>query len=128
MEEALKAAAEPAAVAGEEVPKEPGKLNLTFKLQKKLTAHGKEIEEIKLREPTVADIIGYGNPVITHVRPKGASYITYDEEKMSDMMSTLGAVPLSTIRALHPQDWNTIAYALASFFVPDLAVLQKLSS
>jgi hypothetical protein len=39
---------------------------------------------------------------------------------MSAMMSTLAAVPPSTIKSLHTRDWNTAAWNLASFFMPDL--------
>jgi hypothetical protein len=39
---------------------------------------------------------------------------------MTLMMAHLAGVPPSTIRGLHPKDWNNGAWMLANFFMPDL--------
>lgn len=91
-------------------------------LRKAITAHGEEVMSIEFREPTGADIENYGNPVnidFASSPPK----ISFDERKMAQMMAGLAGVPPSSIRQMHPKDWNTAAWSVAGFFVPDMAML-----
>jgi hypothetical protein len=46
--------------------------------------------------------------------------VKYDTKAMETMMSLLATVPTSTIRALHPKDWNNGALMIAGFFLPDM--------
>jgi hypothetical protein len=91
---------------------------LVLKLRKPVIANGEEVSEITFREPTGGDIERAGNPVIIDWN-EGARF-EYKERQMSAMMALLANVPPSTIRMMHPQDWNTGAMKLASFFIPDL--------
>lgn len=94
---------------------------ITVKLQKPVMAHGDEISELVFREPTGGDIERVGNPV--NIDPWSGGdrpRMTFDSKSMTQMMGLLALVPPSTIRQLHPQDWNTAAWALANFFMPDL--------
>ena len=77
------------------------------------------VERGPRREPTAGDIERCGNPVLvdwTADPPK----ISYDAKSMTQMMATLAVVPPSTIRQMHPRDWETIALRLCPFFLPDL--------
>jgi hypothetical protein len=91
-------------------------------LRKSIIANGDEVNELKFREPTAGDIERVGsNPVnIEQIGESGKLKVTFDSKAMSHMMSILAAVPPSTIRQMHPKDWNTAAWELASFFMPDL--------
>lgn len=94
--------------------------DIVVALRKPVIAHGDEIKELHFREPTAADIERCGNPVNIDFLSGDTPKMTFNEKAMSAMMSTLAAVPPSTIKNLHTRDWNTAAWNLASFFMPDL--------
>jgi tail assembly chaperone E/41/14-like protein len=89
-------------------------------LRKAIIAHGDEVKELRFREPTAGDIEKCGNPVNLSFYPDEPPKMTFEAKNMSAMMSVLAAVPPSTIRAMHPRDWENAAWNLASFFMPDL--------
>jgi len=95
-----------------------GPLKVT--LRKTIQANGEEVNELTFREPTGGDIEKAGNPVIVDVFSGDTVKLTFDEKKMTQMMSRLANVPPSTIRMLHPKDWNSIAWQMVHFFTPDL--------
>jgi hypothetical protein len=77
------------------------------------------VTAIEFREPSAGDIERCGQPVIldfSYDPPK----ITFDEKKMTAMISALSTVPIGFVRTMHPKDWNTCAWAIAGFFMPDL--------
>ena len=89
-------------------------------LRKPIQANGEELKELTFREPTAGDIERCGNPVIMDVFGGETPKITFDEKKMSAMMCQLAAIPPSSIRSMHPKDWNTAAWTLVNFFMPDM--------
>ena len=93
--------------------------DITVTLRKMIIANGEEVKELKFREPTAGDIDRAGNPVLLDMfsdPPK----ITFDAKAMTTMMAALAAVPPSTIKQMHPKDWNTAAWQLAGYFMPEL--------
>jgi hypothetical protein len=87
-------------------------------LRKPVIANGDETSRLTFREPTGNDIEQVGNPVnmdFTHDPPK----VSFDSRMMTNMMARLATVPPSTIRQMHTRDWNTAAWNLAGFFMPD---------
>lgn len=108
-----------AAPAEEPAPAKPQAVFKTFKLRKEVQAHGDPMIEFKLREPTGADIMRIGYPVVMTPTSGGGMQVVPDHEKMSMMMSALAVVPPSTIGMLDPRDWSTVATWLTGFFVPD---------
>jgi hypothetical protein len=74
-----------------------------------------QLDELSFREPTGADIIRLGNPVWINT----AGEIMFDERKMTMMMAQLSGVLYPLLEAMHPQDWNSCAYRLRRFFLPD---------
>jgi len=93
---------------------------LAMKLRKPVIANGEEVSELTFREPTAGDIERVGNPVLLDFLSGDTPKATFDAKAMTQMMSVLAAVPPSTIRAMHPRDWNTAAWNLASFFMPEM--------
>jgi len=92
---------------------------VNVKLRKSVIANGEETKELIFREPTARDIEMCGNPVLIDMAvdpPK----ISFDAKAMTQMMAALATVPPSTIRQMHPRDWNTAAWNLANFFLPEL--------
>jgi Phage tail assembly chaperone proteins, E, or 41 or 14 len=94
--------------------------SVVIKLRKVIIANGDEVMELSFREPTAADIERTGNPVNVDMFATGDPKLTFEAKAMTQMMSLLAAVPPSTIRQMHPRDWNTAAWSLANFFIPDL--------
>ena len=79
---------------------------------------GEEIKTVSMREPRAGDINRYGNPV----RFNKERDIVHDERKMTYMIAALSGILPPFIEEMHPRDWNTCAYKLTRFFLPDPAV------
>ena len=107
-------------MADEVETKPSGEEPLVIKLRNKIIANGDEVDQLTFREPTAADIERIGNPVNVDLLSGDTPKITFDAKAMTQMMSTLAAVPPSTIRQMKTRDWNSAAWSLASFFIPDL--------
>lgn len=78
---------------------------------------GEDIKEVSLREPRAGDINRYGNPI--RVNQEGDVII--DERKMTYMIAALSGVLPPFIEEMDPRDWNSCAYRLRRFFLPDPA-------
>jgi hypothetical protein len=90
---------------------------IVVKLRHK-SIHGnkrEQLEQLTFREPTGADILRVGNPVWINT----VGEIMFDERKMTGMMAQLSGVLYPLLEAMHPQDWNSCAYRLRRFFLPD---------
>jgi Phage tail assembly chaperone proteins, E, or 41 or 14 len=78
---------------------------------------GNQIKELSFREPTGGDINRYGNPV----RIDQNGDVLIDEKKMTSIMASLSGILQPFIEQMDPRDWNSCAYRLRSFFLPDPA-------
>lgn len=78
---------------------------------------GGKISEVTLREPKAGDINRYGNPV----RVNQDGDVLIDERKMTYMIAALADVLPPFIEEMDPRDWNSCAYRLRRFFLPDPA-------
>ena len=94
--------------------------SVTIPLRKVITANGDEVKSLTFREPTAGDIDRVGNPVVLDFFQGDTPKTTFDAKIMTQMMSLLAAVPPSAIKQMHPRDWNTAAWSLASFFMPEM--------
>jgi hypothetical protein len=92
-------------------------LNTEHTLSKPIHAHGEELRFLKWREPTGADIERAGNPIVVDFFGEKPS-LTFNEKKMSAMISALCQIPPSSVRQLTASDWNSIAWKLVRFFMP----------
>lgn len=79
------------------------------------------LDTLSLRQPTGADINRYGNPV----RINQDGDVIIDERKMAGMIAALSGVLLPNIETLDTRDWNSIAYRLRPFFLPEPALSWK---
>jgi len=77
---------------------------------------GETVSELIFREPRAGDINRYGNP--TRVNQDGDVII--DERKMHYVMAALCGILPPLLEAMDPRDWNSCAYKLRGFFLPDL--------
>jgi len=79
--------------------------------------NGDMVKELTFREPTGGDINRYGNPC--HVNQEGEVIIL--DKKMITMMAVLSGVLQPFLEGMDPRDYNSCAYRLRSFFLPDPA-------
>jgi len=73
------------------------------------------VKELTFREPNGGDINRYGNPV----RVNSDGDVVIDERKMHFMMAALSGILPPFLEQLDPRDWNSCAYRLRGFFLPD---------
>lgn len=78
---------------------------------------GEEIREVKIREPRAGDINRYGNPV----RINREDEVVIDERKMTYIIAALTDILPPFVETMDPRDWNSVAYRLRRFFLPDPA-------
>jgi hypothetical protein len=78
---------------------------------------GDMVKELSFREPTGGDINRYGNPC--HIDQNGDVIII--DRKMTTMIAVLSGVLQPFIEMMDPRDWNSCAYRLRGFFLPDPA-------
>jgi hypothetical protein len=114
---------EPAPVPAEPPVEQPSAPAETWPVKVKLLHRSvrnhknEEVRELLFREPTGADINRHGNPC----RVSGDFEIVIDEKKMTMMMASLAGVLTPEIERLDPRDWNSCAYRLRGFFLPEPA-------
>jgi hypothetical protein len=78
----------------------------------------RELKELLFREPTAGDINRYGNPV----RLTDDYDAVIDERKMTLIMANLSGVHSPFLDKMDPRDWNSCAYRLRTFFLPEPAL------
>jgi hypothetical protein len=100
-----------------EVPKEEWPVRVKLLRKSIRNTKGDEIKEIEFREPTGGDLSRYGNPV--RINQEGD--IIIDERKMTTMMAALSGILPPFIEGMDPRDWNSCAYRLRGFFLPETA-------
>jgi Phage tail assembly chaperone proteins, E, or 41 or 14 len=78
---------------------------------------GDMLKELSFREPTGGDVNRYGNPCIVD---QNGDVIIIDR-KMMTMMAALSGVLQPFLEAMDTRDYNSCAYRLRGFFIPNLA-------
>jgi Phage tail assembly chaperone proteins, E, or 41 or 14 len=79
---------------------------------------GELIKELNFREPTAADIMRIGgNPV--RLNDKFETII--EDAKMLTLMANLSGVLEPFLQQMDPRDFNSCAYRLRNFFLPEAA-------
>jgi hypothetical protein len=78
---------------------------------------GDMVQELTFREPTGGDINRYGNPCMVD---QNGDVIILDR-KMTTMIAVLSGILQPFIELMDPRDWNSCAYRLRGFFIPDPA-------
>ena len=89
---------------------------LMVRLRQPIIGNNREdLTQLVFREPRGHDINRWGNPV----RIDSAGEVIIDERKMTNMMAQLSGVLTPLLEQLSAGDWNTCAYTLRPFFLPD---------
>jgi hypothetical protein len=77
---------------------------------------GEVLYRLTFSEPTAGVINRVGNPT----RMLWDGEIVIEERKMTHIMAALANLPAQAIEMMDPRDWNSCAYRLRKFFLPDL--------
>jgi hypothetical protein len=77
---------------------------------------GEEVWSLTFREPRASEINRIGNPT----RMLWDGEIIIEERKMTYIMGALCGILPPLLEAMDPRDWNSCAYRLRKFFLPDL--------
>jgi hypothetical protein len=102
----------------------PPSTDVTITLSKPVMANGDMVKQLVFREPTGNDMLMIGDKWPVNI-DWSTGEVTPNPVVMSNVMSTLGAVPPSTIKALRGKDFSTCAHALMGFFVPDAQAMRS---
>jgi hypothetical protein len=90
-------------------------------LHKKIANNnGELVDALIFREPRGGDINRYGNPC----RINQDGDVVIDERKMSYVMAALCGILPPMLENMDTRDWNSCAYRLRDFFLPDLRAWQ----
>lgn len=87
-------------------------MTVTVALTRPVQAHGQDVSQLTMREPTGKDIRRIGMPMA--IGEGGA--VTILAEPCARYMVELAAVPPSTIDAMPPADFTSCCMAVMSFF------------
>jgi hypothetical protein len=77
---------------------------------------GETVNSLSFREPRASEINRIGNPT----RMLWDGEIILEEKKMTYIMGALCGILPPLLDQMDPRDWNSCAYRLRKFFLPDL--------
>ena len=84
-------------------------------LSRAITAHGKELNELELREPTVKDVMELGYPYLVH--GGGADTAVELRPQIAGKYAVrLAGIPQSSVEQLSVPDLQKVQGAVMSFF------------
>lgn len=90
---------------------------ITVKLSQHITAHGQELSEITLREPTTKDVIELGLPTLIIPSEDGKSAgVEVRQRVVARYIMKLAAIPLGAVESLSMHDFSTCTAAVMGFF------------
>ena len=119
----IEAAAEPA------LPEAASEWPMVIKLLHKPIQKSRNeiLNELTFREPTAMDIIrSGGNPCRIEVTEVSGGRVIYnpviDDAKMFTLMANLSGLLEPQLQKMDPRDYNSCAYRLRSFFLPEQGV------
>lgn len=92
-------------------------MSVTVPLSKPIKAHGDEVSELTLREPTTKDVIELGMPTLIIPGADGQSTgIEIRQPVVARYVMRLAAIPMGSVEALSLSDFSLCTAAVMSFF------------
>lgn len=92
-------------------------MSVTVLLKHPVTAHGEEVSELTLREPTTKDIMEIGLPTLIVPSTDGSSVgVEIRQKVVGRYVSRLAQIPMSSVEALKPGDFARCSAAVMGFF------------
>ncbi len=84
---------------------------MKIELTKPITAHGGEVHELELREPTAEDVMVCGYPLTI-----GDGEATPVADTIGKLIARLGGIPPSSVKQMSVLDFNACMGAILGFF------------
>lgn len=92
-------------------------MSAVIQLSKPIKAHGDEVSEISLREPTTKDIIELGLPTLIIPGADGQSTgVEIRQPVVARYISRLAAIPMGSVESLSVKDFSLCTAAVMGFF------------
>lgn len=89
----------------------------TVPLKKPIIAHGEEVSELTFRDPTPEDVMEIGTPQLLLPSADGESVgIEIRAKVVGKYISRLGAIPLSSVKAMGLGDFMRCQGVVMGFF------------
>lgn len=96
-----------------------------IKLSKPIKAHGEEITEIDLREPTGEDVIALGYPYLIIIGDADEQAMELRPKVIARYVSRLGGIPPSSLNSVSPADFSGMTGVVMSFFGVETETLKS---
>ena len=87
-------------------------------LSASISAHGKDVDTLTLREPTTEDIIELGQPFLIIVGD-GETGVQIQNKKVAQYIVRLAGIPMSSVKALARNDFSECQAKVLGFFGTD---------
>jgi len=91
-------------------------MSVTLQLTEPITAHGKEIAELTLREPLTKDYREIGSPYLLLPGDNEQFAVDIRTSVVAKYIVRLGGIPLSSVDQLCMNDFNACIKAIMGFF------------
>jgi Phage tail assembly chaperone proteins, E, or 41 or 14 len=101
----------------------PPSTDIVVDLKKPVMANGEMVKKLTFREPTGADMVLLGEKWPINIDWQTGE-VSPNPAVMGIVISQLGAVPPSTVKAMGGKDFATVSHRLMGFFVPDAQAMQ----
>lgn len=85
-------------------------------LSKPITAHGEQIAELDLREPTGEDVMALGYPYLIIIGDGDAQAMELRPKVIGRYVSRLAGIPPSALNAMSPADFTALTGVVVGFF------------
>lgn len=89
---------------------------VTVPLSKPIQAHGEELHELVLREPTAEDVMEEGYPYIVVPAQGGGQGIQLQPAVVGRYAMRLAKIPMSSVKKLGVDDIQRLQVAIMGFF------------
>lgn len=89
---------------------------MIYSLNKPITAHGEEINQLTLREPTGQEIFDIGFPYLIVIGDDDEQAMRIQVKTVGKYISKLAAIPPSAVGMLSPNDISQLAGVVLGFF------------
>lgn len=84
---------------------------MKIKLSKPINAHGEDVSELELAEPSTGDLIDLGDPMTIN----SDESICFKNDVIAKYISRLAKIPMSSVRELARADFIACKTAVAGF-------------
>lgn len=91
-------------------------MSTTVALSKTVKAHGEDVDELTLREPTTEDVIELGLPMLFIPSASGETATELRQSVLARYISRLAAIPMGSVKALSLRDFSRCTGAVMGFF------------